>query len=130
MRDAAGERRPVTVLFCDLVDSTAIAVRLDAEGWRDLVGAYLDAASAAVIEMGGHVAKKLGDGLMALFGHPVAQENDAERAVRDLSIKRGACRVRSGLSNAITRKNERLHVGLARQTAADPRRHRLRCYSS
>ena len=42
--------------------------------WRDLVGAYLDAASAAVTEMGGHVAKKLGDGLMALFGYPVAQE--------------------------------------------------------
>jgi hypothetical protein len=47
-----------------------------------LVGAYLDVASAAVLEMGGKVAKKLGDGLMALFGYPVAQENDAERAVR------------------------------------------------
>src|SRR4029077_10735537 len=55
----------------------------------DLVGAYLDAASAAVTEMGGHVAKKLGDGLMALFGYPVAQENDAERAARAaLSIQR------------------------------------------
>jgi class 3 adenylate cyclase len=79
---AAGERRHVTVLFCDLVDSTGIASKLDAEEWRDLVGAYLDAASAAVTEMGGKVAKKLGDGLMALFGYPVAQENDAERAVR------------------------------------------------
>ena len=56
--------------------STGIAARLDAEEWRDLVGAYLDAASAGVTEMGGHVAKKLGDGLMALFGYPVAQEND------------------------------------------------------
>jgi class 3 adenylate cyclase len=46
------------------------------------VGAYLDAASAAVTELGGHVAKKLGDGLMALFGYPVAQENDAERSHR------------------------------------------------
>ena len=69
--------------------STGIAARLDAEEWRDLVGAYLDAASAAVTEMGGKVAKKLGDGLMALFGYPVAQENDAERAVRAaLSIQR------------------------------------------
>jgi class 3 adenylate cyclase len=59
---------------------------LDAEDWRDLVGAYLDAASAAVTEMGGHVAKKLGDGLMALFGYPVAQENDAERAARATPI--------------------------------------------
>ena len=64
------------------MDSTGIAARLDAEEWRDLVGAYLDAASAAVIELGGKVAKKLGDGLMALFGYPMAQENDSERAAR------------------------------------------------
>jgi class 3 adenylate cyclase len=63
-------------MFCDLVDSTGIAAKLDAEEWRDLVGAYLDAASSAVTEMGSKVGKKLGDGLMALFGHPVAQEND------------------------------------------------------
>jgi class 3 adenylate cyclase len=87
--EAAGERRYLTVMFCDLVDSTSIAATLDAEEWRDLVGGYLDAASAAVTEMGGKVAKKLGDGLMALFGYPVAQENDAERAVREaLSIQR------------------------------------------
>jgi class 3 adenylate cyclase len=86
---AAGERRYLTVMFCDLVDSTGIAARLDAEEWRDLVNAYLDDASAAVMEMGGHVAKKLGDGLMALFGYPLAHENDAERAARAaLSIQR------------------------------------------
>jgi class 3 adenylate cyclase/predicted ATPase len=86
---AAGERRYLTVMFCDLVGSTGISAQLDAEEWRDLVGAYLDAASAAVAEMGGKVAKKLGDGLMALFGYPVAQENDAERAVRAaLAIQR------------------------------------------
>jgi class 3 adenylate cyclase len=88
-REAAAERRHVTVMFCDLVDSTGIAARLDAEEWRDLVGAYLDAASAAVTEMGGKVTKKLGDGLMAIFGYPVTQENDAERAVRAaLAIQR------------------------------------------
>jgi class 3 adenylate cyclase len=87
--ESMGERRHVTVMFCDLVDSTGIAAKLDAEEWRDLVGAYLDAASAAVTDMGGKVAKKLGDGLMALFGYPVAQENDAERAVRaGLAIQR------------------------------------------
>ena len=80
--EGAGERRHVTVMFCDLVGSTSISAGLDAEDWRDLVSAYLDAASAAVTEMGGHVAKKLGDGLMALFGYPAAQENDAERAAR------------------------------------------------
>ena len=87
--EAAGERRHVTVMFCDLVDSTGIAAQLDAEEWRDLVGAYLDAASGAVVEMGGRIAKKLGDGLMALFGYPMAQENDAERAARAaLAIQR------------------------------------------
>ena len=82
------------MLFCDLVGSTSISAGLDAEDWRDLVGAYLDAASAAVTEMGGHVAKKLGDGLMALFGYPVAQENDAERAARAaLSIQRALAEI-------------------------------------
>ena len=88
------ERRYLTVMFCDLVGSTSISAQLDAEEWHDLVGAYLDAASAAVTEMGGHVAKKLGDGLMALFGYPVAQENDAERAARTaLSIQRALAEV-------------------------------------
>src|SRR5277367_4615865 len=80
--DASAERRHLTVMFCDLVGSTGISAALDAEDWRNLVNAYLDAASEAVAQMGGHVAKKLGDGIMALFGHPIAQENDAERAVR------------------------------------------------
>ena len=83
------ERRPITVMFCDLVGSTGIAAKLDAEDWRNLVNAYLDQASAAVTGLGGHVLKRLGDGLMALFGYPHAQENDAERAVRAaLAIQR------------------------------------------
>jgi class 3 adenylate cyclase len=87
--EAAGERRYLTVMFCDLVDSTGISAKLDVEEWRDLVGAYVDAASAAVTEMGGHVVKKLGDGILALFGYPMAQENDAERAARAaLAIQR------------------------------------------
>ena len=85
----AAERRPITIMFCDLVGSTNLAARLDAEDWRNLVGAYLDEAAAAVTGLGGHVLKKLGDGLMALFGYPHAQENDAERAVRAaLAIQR------------------------------------------
>ena len=79
----------MTVMFCDLVGSTSLAAKLDAEDWRNLVGAYLDEASAAVTGLGGHVLKKLSDGLMALFGYPQAQENDAERAVRAaLAIQR------------------------------------------
>ena len=69
------ERRLVTVMLCELVD-------FDAEEWRDWVGAFLEAASAAVTEMGGTIAKELATGLVALFGHPVAQENNSERAVR------------------------------------------------
>src|ERR1700733_14314037 len=88
-QDTAGERRYLTVMFCDLVGSTAISAQLDVEEWRDLVGAYLDAASAAVSEFGGHVAKKLGDGILALFGYPLAHENNAERAARAaLAIQR------------------------------------------
>jgi class 3 adenylate cyclase len=68
-------------MSCDLVDSTGIA--------RDLVGAYVDTASNALTEMGGKVAKKLGEGLMALFGYPITQENDTEQAVRTaLAIQR------------------------------------------
>ena len=87
--EAAAERRPITVMFCDLVGSTSLASRLDAEDWHNMVNAYLEAASNAVIGLGGHVLKKLGDGLMALFGYPQAEENDAERAVRAaLAIQR------------------------------------------
>ena len=87
--EVSAERRPITVMFCDLVGSTAISARLDAEDWRTFVNTYLDEASVAVTGLGGHVLKKLGDGLMALFGYPHAQENDAERAVRAaLAIQR------------------------------------------
>jgi class 3 adenylate cyclase/predicted ATPase len=87
--ELSAERRHLTVMFCDLMGSTTISAALDAEDWRNLVSAYLDAASEAVTQMGGHVAKKLGDGLMALFGYPRAQENDSERAVRAaLAIQR------------------------------------------
>ena len=63
------ERRPITVMFCDLAGSTGLASRLDPEDWRNMVNAYLDEASNAVTGIGGHVLKKLGDGLMALFGY-------------------------------------------------------------
>jgi class 3 adenylate cyclase len=88
-QSTTAERRPITVMFCDLAGSTSIAAKLDAEDWRNLVNTYLDEASEAVTSFGGHVLKKLGDGLMALFGYPHAQENDAERAVRAaLAIQR------------------------------------------
>ena len=89
MSGAEAERRHLTVLFFDLVGSTGLVAKLDPEDWRNLVNAYLDEESKAVTGFGGHVLKRLGDGLMALFGYPRAQENDAERAVRAaLAIQR------------------------------------------
>src|SRR6202043_3799697 len=77
-----GERRHLTVLFCDLVGSTEIASHLDPEEWREIVAGYHHAAAAAVERFGGHVAQYLGDGVMAFFGYPEAHDNDAERAAR------------------------------------------------
>jgi class 3 adenylate cyclase len=92
--EVSAERRPITVMFCDLVGSTGLTAKLDPEDWRNLVNAYLDEASQAVTALGGHVLKKLGDGLMALFGYPQAQENDAERAVRAaLAIQRALAEI-------------------------------------
>ena len=79
---ASGERRHLTVLFCDLVGSTEIAARLDPEEWREIVASYHRAATEAITQYGGHVAKYLGDGVMAYFGWPEAHDNDAERAAR------------------------------------------------
>jgi class 3 adenylate cyclase len=78
----AGERRHLTVLFCDLVGSTAIAAQLDPEEWRETVGEYHRVAADAITRFSGHVVKYLGDGVMALFGWPEAHDNDAERAAR------------------------------------------------
>jgi class 3 adenylate cyclase/tetratricopeptide (TPR) repeat protein len=77
-----GERRQLTVLFCDLVGSTPLSQQLDAEEWRDVVEAYHRTAAAAVTRFGGHVAQYLGDGLLVYFGWPTAREDDPERAIR------------------------------------------------
>src|SRR6516165_6765507 len=78
----AAERRQLTVMFCDLVGSTALAARLDPEDMHGIIAAY-DTCCANLIERnGGFVAKYLGDGVLAYFGYPQAHEHDAERAVR------------------------------------------------
>jgi class 3 adenylate cyclase len=82
LNPSSGERRHLTVLFCDLVGSTEIASRLDPEEWREIVAGYHHAAAEAITRYAGHVAKYLGDGLMAYFGWPEAHDNDGERAAR------------------------------------------------
>src|SRR5689334_13656009 len=79
---SAGERRHITVLFCDLVGSTALAARLDPEEWREIIADYHRAAAQAIERFGGHVAQYLGDGVMAYFGWPAAHNNAAESAAR------------------------------------------------
>jgi class 3 adenylate cyclase/predicted ATPase len=78
---AEAERRQLTVMFCDLVGSTALAARLDPEDLREVIAAYHRAVADIVIGFEGFVAKYMGDGVLAYFGYPQAHENDAERAV-------------------------------------------------
>ena len=79
---AGGERRHLTVLFSDLVGSTALASTFDPEDWGDVVRQYHTCVDEAVARFGGHVAEHLGDGVVAYFGWPLAHGNDPERAVR------------------------------------------------
>jgi len=78
----AAERRQVTVMFCDLVGSTAMSTRLDPEDLRIVIGSYHRCCAALVEQHGGFVAKYMGDGVLAYFGYPHAHEHDAERAVQ------------------------------------------------
>ena len=76
------ERRQLTVLFCDLVDSTVLARQLDPEELREVVRAYQEACAKVIARFEGHIAQYLGDGLLVYFGYPLAHEDDAQRAVR------------------------------------------------
>src|SRR5262247_2185378 len=76
------ERRQLTVMFCDLVDSTKLSSQLDPEEYREVVRAYQQVCSEVIIRFNGHIAQLLGDGLLVYFGYPQAHEDDAQRAVR------------------------------------------------
>jgi hypothetical protein len=78
----AAERRQVTVMFCDLVGSTALSARMDPEDLREVISVYQKCVAEAVRRFGGFVAKYMGDGVLVYFGYPQAHEDDAERAVR------------------------------------------------
>jgi class 3 adenylate cyclase/predicted ATPase len=92
------ERRQLTVLFCDLVDSTVLARQLDPEELRDVVRAYQDSCAKVIARFEGHIAQYLGDGLLVYFGYPLAHEDDAQRAVR----------AGLGLIEAVSQLNTRL----------------------
>jgi hypothetical protein len=76
------ERRQLTVMFCDLVGSTALSARLDPEELREVVRTYQETCTGVIRRYDGHIAQHLGDGLLVYFGYPAAHEDDAQRAVR------------------------------------------------
>jgi len=76
------ERRQLTVMFCDLANSTALSGLLDPEDLREVLGAYQEACSVAIRLYQGHIARCIGDGILAYFGYPIAHEDEADRAVR------------------------------------------------
>jgi class 3 adenylate cyclase len=100
----AAERRQLTVMFCDLVGSTAMSAGLDPEDMRQVIRVYQDACSGAVARYDGFVAKFMGDGVLAYFGFPRAHEEDAERAVR------AGLDITAVVAKLETRANENLKV--------------------
>jgi class 3 adenylate cyclase len=76
------ERRPITVVFADLVGSTALSTSMDPEDLREVISVYQKCVAETVGQFGGFVARYLGDGALVYFGYPHAHEDDAERAVR------------------------------------------------
>ena len=81
-RADSAEYLQVTVMFSDLVGSTALSARMDPEGLREVISAYQKCVAETVQRFGGFVAKYMGDGVLVYFGYPRAHEDDAERAVR------------------------------------------------
>src|SRR3954447_2806665 len=105
----AAQRRQLTVMFVDLVGSTALSGRLDPEEMHEILESYQDAVSAEVTRFGGHVAKYMGDGVLAYFGWPRAYEDAAERAVRaGLAAAGAVCLLRVGEGEALAAR-----VGIA-----------------
>ena len=105
------ERRQLTVMFVDLVGSTALSSHLDPEDLRDLVRDYQSAVSGEILRFGGFVAQFLGDGVLAYFGWPRAHEDDAERAVRAGLAVTAACA-------ALTASPTAAYNAMARSNAA------------
>ena len=122
------ERRQLTVMFCDLVGSTALSARLDPEDMREVIRAYQDVCSGMVARYDGFVAKFMGDGILAYFGYPRAHEDDAERAVRaglDIGVAvekletpaKGRLLVRIGIATGVVVVGDVVGQGSAQEQA-------------
>jgi class 3 adenylate cyclase len=127
-RTDSAERRQLTVMFCDLVGSTALSARLDPEDLREVIGIYHRCCAGVTERAGGYVAKYMGDGVLAYFGYPRADEHDAERAVRaglhlvdavaGLDTAAGApLHVRVGIGTGLVVVGDLIGEGAAREQA-------------
>ncbi len=119
------ERRQLTVMFCDLVGSTALAARLDPEDLREVIAAYHRAVTDIVAGFDGFVAKYMGDGVLVYFGYPQAHEDDAERAIRAglgaidavarLDVKSGKLEARIGIATGLVVVGDLIGEGSAQE---------------
>jgi class 3 adenylate cyclase/tetratricopeptide (TPR) repeat protein len=106
---ADAERRQLTVMFCDLVDSTALSTRLDPEEMREIIAAYHRCCAVQVTKSGGFVARYLGDGVLAYFGYPQAHEDDAEQAVHaGLELVHAVTKIKAAATMAL-----QVRIGIA-----------------
>ena len=122
---ADAERRQLTVMFCDLVGSTALSSRLDPEDLREVIGTYQRAVTDMVGRFDGFVAKYMGDGVLIYFGYPQAHEDDAERAVRAglavieavrrLNVKSGKLQARVGIATGLAVVGDLIGEGAAQE---------------
>ena len=124
LRADDAERRQLTLMFCDLVGSTALSARLDPEDMREIIGAYHRCCAEVIARHGGMIGKYMGDGVLALFGYPRAQEDDAERAVRaGLAVVEalqrlalgGGVQVRVGIATGLVVVGDLLGEGAGRE---------------
>jgi class 3 adenylate cyclase/tetratricopeptide (TPR) repeat protein len=120
-RGDGAERRQLTVMFCDLVSSTALASRLDPEDLREVIGVYHQSVAETIARFEGFVAKYMGDGVLVYFGYPQAQEDSAERAVRAglalvdsigrLNLAHGKLELRVGIATGLVVVGDLVGVG-------------------
>jgi class 3 adenylate cyclase len=122
---AVAERRQLTVMFCDLVGSTALSARLDPEDYREVIAAYHRAVAKIIAESDGFVSRYMGDGVLVYFGYPQAHEDDAERAVRaglacidavgGLDVKSVELQVRVGIATGLVVVGDLIGEGSAQE---------------
>src|SRR5690349_22925722 len=126
--ETTAERRPLSVMFCDLIGSTALSVRLDPEDLREVIRAYQARVAATIQQFNGFIARYVGDGVLIYFGWPEADETDAERAVRaglavaaavsEAPVAGQTLQVRIGIATGLVVIGEPIGAGDSRQQTA------------